>query len=207
MNLASDLVKGLHGLGLECTESQQHKLLAYLQLLEKWNQHFNLTAIRNIEQMLPVHLLDSLSISSFVDGTSLLDVGTGAGLPGIPLAICRPEINITLLDSNGKKIRFCRQVIMELGLTNVNAVQERIENFNPGHDHDQIVTRAFSSLPDMLDWLGRLVKPSNELLAMKGQLPRKEIEQAIKLGFTVQDEPITVPGLEGERHLLIIRRE
>lgn len=206
MDLASDLDRGLRALGLNCSGQQQQLLLAYLQLLEKWNQHFNLTAVRDIRQMLRVHVLDSLSIAGFVHGPRLLDVGTGAGLPGIPLAICFPEMEIILLDSNGKKIRFCRQVIMELGLENVTAVQQRIEAFAVETEIDQITTRAFTNLPNMLGWLGPLMKSSTELLAMKGQLPTGEIENVKKQGFNIRDESLGVPGLDGERHLLIIKR-
>ena len=144
MDLASDLSKGLRALGLNCSGQQQQLLLNYLQLLDKWNQHFNLTAVRDVRQMLRVHLLDSLSIAGFVHGQHLLDVGTGAGLPGIPLAICFPDMKIILLDSNGKKIRFCRQAIMELGLENVSALQQRIETFPAETEIDQITTRAFT---------------------------------------------------------------
>lgn len=205
MNLQSDLQKGLLALGQEYSPVQQEKMLAYLQLLEKWNQHFNLTSIRDPDQMLPLHLLDSLSIAGFIHGKTLLDVGTGAGLPGIPLAICYPDIRVTLLDSNGKKIRFCRQAIMELGLTNVTAEQQRIEAISGQVAFDQITTRAFTSLPNMLKLLEPVMQAQTELLAMKGQLPADEIEEIRKQGFEVEIQQLHVPFVEAERHLLIIR--
>ena len=206
MNLLNALKNGLQALQLECTEQQQQLLLSYLQLLEKWNQHFNLTAVRDIEQMLSLHLLDSLSIARFIHGQHILDVGTGAGLPGIPLAILYPGKSFTLLDSNGKKIRFCRQAIMQLGLKNIVAEQQRIETYQPAQDFDQITTRAFTNLPNMLDWLDHLMQPATELLAMKGQLPVDEIKQLAELGFDVIEEPLNVPQVEGERYLLLIKR-
>ena len=181
-------------------------MLAYLQLLEKWNQHFNLTSIRDINQMLSLHLLDSLSIAGFIHAETLLDVGTGAGLPGIPLAICYPDMQVTLLDSNGKKIRFCRQAAMELGLTNVVAEQKRIEMLSSDPGFDQITTRAFTALPNMLNLLKSQIQQKTELLAMKGQLPADEIELVRQQGFDVKTVSLKVPFVDAERHLVIIRK-
>jgi len=206
MNLQTGLQTGLQLLGLDCSEVQQQKLIDYLALLEKWNRHFNLTAVRDVQQMLAVHLLDSLSIAPFIHGKQLLDVGTGAGLPGIPLAIFFPEKHFTLLDGNGKKIRFCRQAIHELELHNVVAEQQRVEDYSPNIVFDQITTRAFSDLPKMLGWLLPLMQENTELLAMKGQLPEAEIAQAQNMQFKVIDNMLKVPFLEGQRHLLQVKR-
>jgi len=199
------LHKGIIELGLSVSQEQEAVLFEYLQLLEKWNKKFNLTAVRDINEMVSVHLLDSLSIVPFIKAGRLLDVGTGAGLPGIPLAICFPDTQFTLLDSNGKKIRFCRQAIMELGLKNVNAVQARIESFD-NEAFDQITTRAFTDLENMVAWLNHLLSKKTQLLAMKGALPENEIGQLSDAGFQVETNKLQVPFVTGERHLLKIMK-
>ena len=199
------LHKGIIELGLSVSQEQEAVLFEYLQLLEKWNKKFNLTAVRDINEMVSVHLLDSLSIVPFIKAGRLLDVGTGAGLPGIPLAICFPDTQFTLLDSNGKKIRFCRQAIMELGLKNVKAVQARIESFD-NEAFDQITTRAFTDLENMVAWLNHLLSKKTQLLAMKGALPENEIGQLSDAGFQVETNKLQVPFVTGERHLLKIMK-
>lgn len=203
--LVEKLAEGLDQLNLKVPREAQQRLIQYLVLLDKWNRKFNLTAIRDVEQMLPLHLLDSLSILPYVDAENLLDVGTGAGLPGIPLAICRPEMQVTLLDSNGKKIRFCRQVALELGLQNVTALQQRIEQHQPAQPYQLITTRAFASLPDMIDGMQALITGNTRLLAMKGKRPDVEIDQLRAQGFDVNTHALSVPGIDAERHLLDIR--
>jgi 16S rRNA (guanine527-N7)-methyltransferase len=207
MDLSQRLSAGLEKLELVLTDEQQDQLLDYLELLHKWNRHFNLTAIREIEKMLSLHLFDSLSIARFVKGDTLLDVGTGAGLPGIPLAIVYPEKRVTLLDSNGKKIRFCRQVAIELGLENVNPVHMRIEKMDREVHFATITSRAFSDLQKMLDLIGPLMDNKTQLLAMKGQAPEEsEIQSLIDRGYQVQLEKLDVPEVNGLRHLITIRK-
>lgn len=207
MDLSQRLSAGLEQLELVLTDEQQDQLLDYLELLHKWNRHFNLTAIREIEKMLSLHLFDSLSIARFVKGDTLLDVGTGAGLPGIPLAIVYPEKRVTLLDSNGKKIRFCRQAVIELGLENVNPVHMRIEKMDREVHFATITSRAFSDLQKMLDLIGPLMDNKTQLLAMKGQAPEEsEIQSLIDRGYQVQLEKLDVPEVNGLRHLITIRK-
>ena len=206
MDLHERLSAGLEKLKLVLTDEQQDLLLDYLELLHKWNQHFNLTAVREIEKMLSVHLFDSLSISRFIKGDTLLDVGTGAGLPGIPLAIVYPDKKVTLLDSNGKKIRFCRQAVMELGLENVNPIQMRIEKMDREVHFATIISRAFSDLDHMLKMIGPLMDNKTQLLAMKGQVPEGELENLIRQGFKVHLEKLEVPEVNGLRHLITIRK-
>lgn len=206
VDLHERLSAGLEKLKLVLTDEQQDLLLDYLELLHKWNQHFNLTAVREIEKMLSVHLFDSLSISRFIKGDTLLDVGTGAGLPGIPLAIVYPDKKVTLLDSNGKKIRFCRQAVMELGLENVNPIQMRIEKMDREVHFATIISRAFSDLDHMLKMIGPLMDNKTQLLAMKGQVPEGELENLIRQGFKVHLEKLEVPEVNGPRHLITIRK-
>lgn len=195
---------GISALGLAVTEQQSSLFCQYLDLLEKWNSKFNLTSIRDKHQMVPLHLLDSLSIVPFIEGDRVLDVGTGAGLPGIPLAIMFPHKNFILLDSNGKKIRFCRQAIFELGLDNVTAEQQRIESYQPDVLPDVITSRAFTSLVQMVKLLQALLGASSRLMAMKGQLPVEEIDQLVSMGFEVKVHALSIPGQNLSRHLVEI---
>ena len=204
--MSQRLSAGLEKLKLVLTDEQQDQLLDYLELLHKWNRHFNLTAVRDIEKMLSLHLFDSLSIAKYIKGDTILDVGTGAGLPGIPLAIVYPEKKVTLLDSNGKKIRFCRQAVIELGLENVNPLHMRIEKMDREVHFATITSRAFSDLEHMLDLIGPLMDGKTRLLAMKGQVPEGEIQNLINLGYRVQLDKLDVPEVNGLRHLITIRK-
>lgn len=200
----SRLRAGVEKLSLSLPDGAMDKLLAYLALLVKWNGAYNLTAIRDPEQMAIKHLLDSLSIVPYVQGGSLIDVGTGAGLPGLVLAIVKPELDVTLLDSNGKKVRFLRQVIADLKISNASAVQTRVEEFD--RQFDLVSSRAFATLADMVNGSRQLLADNGEFLAMKGVHPTEEIA-ALPEGFSVRDVvPLDVPFLDEERHLVRITR-
>jgi len=203
--LAKTLAAGLQQTGCELADDVQSSLLAYIGLLNKWNKTYNLTAVRDIRQMVPQHLLDSLSINSFLRGDRILDVGTGAGLPGIPLALANPDKQFVLLDSALKRTRFVTQVVAELGLSNVTVVQSRIEDYEPGAGFDTVVSRAFTAMADFVRATDRLCKRSGQLLAMKGRFPVQEINDLPDdwQGIT---EPLAVPGIDAERHIVILSR-
>ena len=203
--LQQKLADGLSALPLELNASVQHQLIDYLQLLVKWNRAYNLTAIRQPEQMVTRHLLDSLVIGPYLQGPRILDVGTGAGLPGIPLALAYPDLKFTLLDSNGKKIRFVTQAVAELGLANVDVIQSRIEAFQPECRFDTITARAFASIEELIDQTTRLLVDKGQYLIMKGVYPVAEVE-AMPEGYQVEAvHQLKVPALDAERHLLIVR--
>ncbi len=200
------LEQGLARMGLKLEHGQQQRLLDYLALLARWNRTFNLTAIRDPNEMVSRQLLDSLSILPLIQGPRVLDVGTGPGLPGIPLAIARPDFHLILLDSNGKKTRFVRQAKMELGLENLEVVQERVESWRPQECFDTVTARAFAALPKMIDLTAGLLRESGLLLAMKGLVPRDEIEQIRAKGMVVESVALEVPGVSGERHAILCSR-
>lgn len=197
--LQHTLEQGLQALSLNV---QPSLLLNYLSLLEKWNHAYNLTAVRNPQDMLSKHILDSLAIARFVQGDSVLDVGTGAGLPGIPLAIANPQLQVVLLDSNGKKTRFLYEVKRVLQLSNVEIVHSRVEAYQPTQGFDTVVSRAFSDINQMLYWTKHLIKHPGIWLAMKGRSPELELS-TITHPFTIENYP--VPGLDAERCCVIIK--
>lgn len=202
----SILEQGLIELGLPLGAEQQVRLLQYLALLEKWNQVYNLTAIRELVKMVGAHLLDSLSVIPFVCGERVLDVGSGAGLPGIPIAVAKPGCEVTLLDSNHKKAAFLRQAVAELALKNVKVVCERVESWVEPTGFDVIISRAFSDLGEFVSLTGRLLAPHGVIAAMKGLHPFEELER-VPAGFRVKEvRALQVPGLEAERHLVLIER-
>ncbi|BAN51378.1 16S rRNA (guanine(527)-N(7))-methyltransferase RsmG [Metapseudomonas resinovorans] len=205
---ADELSRGAQQLAVELTPQSQDGLLAYLALLIKWNKAYNLTAVRDPDEMVSRHLLDSLSVVPYVAalGDNWLDVGSGGGMPGIPLAILFPERRFTLLDSNGKKTRFLTQVKLELKLDNLDVVHSRVEAFTPERPFSGIVSRAFSSLEDFSNWTRHLGDGETRWLAMKGLHPNDEL-QALPADFRVESaHQLEVPGCQGQRHLLILRR-
>ena len=204
---AEELSTGARALGVELNEQQHAQLLAYLALLIKWNKAYNLTAVRNPDEMVSRHLLDSLSILAHVgDSASWLDVGSGGGMPGIPLAIMFPDKQVTTLDSNGKKTRFQTQVKLELKLDNLQVVHSRVESFKPAQPFAGIVSRAFSSLEDFANWTRHLGDGQTRWLAMKGLHPVDELV-ALPADFHLDSaNALAVPGCQGQRHLLILRR-
>ena len=206
-HLEQQLRRGLDELGLQCNEQEIRKLLNYLQLLEKWNSSFNLSGIADIESMLSRHLLDSLSLHSYLTGNQLADVGTGAGLPGIPLAILNPQKHFALIDSNGKKTRFLFHVKTVLGLENISIVNCRIEHYQSPQQIDMVMSRAFSSLADLVDMSRHLLVRGSRLLAMKGRYPEQEIN-SLPNDFTVaRVEKLKIPGDETQRHLIELIRK
>ncbi len=203
--LSQALASGIAELNLQITAEQQDALLTYIALLNRWNKRFNLTAVRDPAEMIPRHLLDSLSVSAYLQGKKVLDVGTGAGLPGIPLATVQPDIQFTLLDSNGKKTCFVRQAVMELGLKNVQVEQVRVEAYRPFQKFDTVITRAFAALSEILDLTSHLLSPTGQLLAMKGRQTRGELEVADLAGRSVEVIQLQVPQLEGVRYAVLIK--
>ncbi len=203
--LRARLDAGLAAMHLSATEAQRGGLIAYIVLLTRWNRAYNLTAVRDPLEMVGRHLLDSLAVSPFLFGDSVLDLGTGAGLPGIPLALLHPERRFCLLDGNGKKTRFVRQAAMELGLDNCEVVQARMESYRPGRNFATIVARAVATLAE-LQALGRpLLARPGRLLLMKGRTPDAEMEALTPCPDSHKVHRLEVPFVVGERHLIEVR--
>lgn len=201
MTAAEQLANGIRQMGLEISEQAQQQLLQYLALLQKWNKVYNLTAVRNPQEMVTLHLLDSLSVLPYAKGPRLLDVGSGAGLPGIVLAICKPELQVTTIDTVQKKAIFMRQVKGEMGLENLSVVHARVEAHQPQQPYDQVISRAFSEIALLMDLTRHLIAKGGEWLAMKGLVPAQELATLdIKPKAIV---PLQVAGLEAQRHLVI----
>nr|WP_249215819.1 16S rRNA (guanine(527)-N(7))-methyltransferase RsmG [Citrobacter sp. JGM124] len=191
--------------GITLSEHQQQQLVDYVALLHKWNKAYNLTSVRDPEEMLVRHIIDSIVVAPYLEGRRFIDVGTGPGLPGIPLAIVCPDAHFTLLDSLGKRVRFLRQVKHELKLDNVTPVQSRVEAFSAEPPFDGVISRAFASLTDMVNWCQHLPAESGRFYALKGVRPDDEIS-VLPAGFVVEDiVRLTVKNLEGERHLVRIK--
>ena len=202
MSLREQLATGVAALGLSLPDGAEPKLLAYLALLDKWNRVYNLTAVRDTERMVSHHVLDSLAATPYFQGAAVLDVGSGGGLPGIPLAIARPELQVTLIDSIAKKTAFLLQVKTELGLTNLQVVTGRVEVFKPETTFDVITSRAFSDLKEFVTLTRPLLAPTGHWLAMKGLMPHEEIVSLPSWVKVSANNALTVPGLGASRHLI-----
>ncbi len=190
---------------LDVSTYQQEKLIGYIEMLNKWNKAYNLTSVRNPMDMLVKHILDSIVVSPYLNGERLIDVGTGPGLPGIPLAIMNPEKQFYLLDSLGKRIRFIKQVLHELNIKNVVTVQSRVEEFQPQQKFDTVLSRAFASMTDMVEWCRHLPEAeTGRFLALKGILPQGEIAELPEWCNVISVKTLKVPELDGERHLVIL---
>lgn len=191
--------------GISLTDHQKTLLVAYVDMLHKWNKAYNLTSVRDPAEMVVRHILDSIVVAPYLQGQRFIDVGTGPGLPGIPLAIVLPDAHFTLLDSLGKRVRFLRQVQHELKLENITPVQSRVEAYPSEPPFDGVISRAFASLNDMVSWCHHLPGEKGRFYALKGQLPEDEIA-SLPDDFSVESvEKLRVPQLEGERHLMIIK--
>ena len=202
-SLAEQLQAGLTALGETPSSHPCDKYLSYLNLLQRWNRAYNLSGIREPGRMLTHHVLDSLAVLPHVHGVRCLDVGSGAGLPGLILALARPVAHWVLVDSNGKKVRFLNQCVRELGIANVEVVQTLVESYAPAAPFDTIVSRAFGSLADLYTAAARLLAPGGVLLAMKGPTP--EVEPQIAATAEVTVIPLQVPGVDGGRTLVRMR--
>ena len=202
--LQRQLDDGIAALGQDLPADARSRLIDYIELLVRWNAAYNLTAVRDPGDMVTRHLLDSLAIAPHVRGTTLADIGSGAGLPGLVLAIAAPQRKVALIDTNGKKCRFQREAVRSLELDNVEVIHGRVEDVRGSYDC--ITARAFASLADMLSWAGHLLAPAGCWLAMKGRRPDEELT-ALPPGFLLESEHVLhVPGLDAERHLLVLAR-
>ncbi|AXA93227.1 16S rRNA (guanine(527)-N(7))-methyltransferase RsmG [Massilia sp. YMA4] len=209
--LAQLLKNGLQGLQLDLSQAQQDQLLDYLALLHKWNHVYNLTSVRDPVQMMTLHLLDSLAaVPAFVGATNVLDVGAGGGLPGIVLAIARPDMNVSMIDTVHKKTAFLTQVKVELGLANVTVYTKKVQDLHVKQPFDVITSRAFADLSDFIEWSRHLLAEDGRFIALKGTAPEDErarLQERLQGDWKVQDlQALRVPGLDAERHLVFVQR-
>lgn len=191
---------------LVLSDEQKTQLVAFVALLNKWNKAYNLTSVRDPNEMLIKHIMDSLVVSPYLQGERFIDVGTGPGLPGIPLAIANPDKQFVLLDSLGKRITFIKNAVRELGLNNVVPVQSRVEEFDAEQGFDGVLSRAFASLNDMVNWCYHLTNDKGQFYALKGQYHATELSEIAQPIELVEVMPLTVPELIGERHLVLLRK-
>jgi 16S rRNA (guanine527-N7)-methyltransferase len=204
MSVTAQLAEGVKALGLALPQGAEARLVEYLALLQKWNRIYNLTAVREPSKMVNQHLLDCLAVVPHAKAATVLDVGSGAGLPGIPLALAAPKMHVTLLESNRKKSAFLQQAKLELKLDNVAVTCERVETWQAGRKFDMVISRAFSDLAEFIKLAGRHVAPGGAVAAMKGIYPHEEITQ-LPAGWRLREAlPLIVPGLRAQRHLLFI---
>lgn len=213
-NISSPLFDGLSAsfdelavnLELPISELQKQQLINYVLLIDKWNKTYNLTSVRNPQDMLIKHIFDSIVVSPHLQGSHFVDVGTGPGLPGIPLAIMNPDKTFLLIDSLGKRVRFIKQSLYELKMSNVTAMQIRVEDLEIAEPFDGVLSRAFASLKDMLHWCKDMTDENGIFLALKGQVNQLELDE-IPTGFTVVDcVNLAVPNLQSERHLIKVKK-
>ena len=206
MSQQAILQQGIAAAALPISDQVQQKLLEYLALMQKWNKVHNLTAVRDADEMVTLHLLDSLVVLPHIDAKHLLDVGSGAGLPGIPLAICLPDLQVTVIDSNSKKVSFMRQAKAELGITNLEVLGGRVEDIAPARKFEIIISRAFSDLSLFISLTHHLLDFQGKWLAMKGVYPEAELADLLKkTGVTASKvEVLNVPGLDAQRHLVFL---
>jgi 16S rRNA (guanine527-N7)-methyltransferase len=207
MSLDDELSRGLEALDLSLPKDAHAKLLQHIELVAKWNRVYNLTAVRELDQMLTQHVFDSIAVASHLKGSTLVDVGSGAGFPGIPLAIVQPELAVTLVEANHKKGAFLKQAVIELGLKNTHVVNARVETWKPPGLYDIVISRAFSDLAEFVALAGHLCADAGLVAAMKGVYPFEELAQLRAPYRTTAVVPINVPGLAAERHLVIIERQ
>ncbi len=207
MDNRQKLQSGLKEMGLDLSGEQQDKLLAYVEMLKKWNKTYNLTALRDESQIISHHLLDSLTLPPYLEGAqTMLDVGSGGGQPGIPAAVCRPDLQITLLDANTKKTSFLQQAAIELELKNVRVVSGRVEAVQ-GLRADVITSRAFAELADFVNWTAHLLQDGGCWAAMKGVYPAAEIDRLPDSVCVERVDKIRVSQLNAERHMVILRKK
>ncbi|WP_394132284.1 16S rRNA (guanine(527)-N(7))-methyltransferase RsmG [Shewanella maritima] len=206
--MLSELLRGyLAEMNISATEQQQSQLVGFVEMLNKWNKAYNLTSVRDPKQMLVRHVMDSLAVSPFLEGKRFIDVGTGPGLPGIPLAIMNPDKEFVLLDSLGKRIRFQKQVKFELKIDNIQSVESRVEAYTPEQGFDAVLSRAFASIEDMLTWCHHLPAQNGQFYALKGQLSEQELDN-MPAGFSLlQTIALQIPTLDEQRHLLKIIKQ
>ncbi len=207
--LRNDLLNMLHQGLAEMDQSldrqTESRLIHYIELIAQWNRMYNLSSIRDIDTMVTRHLLDSLSILSHIEGKTVLDVGTGAGLPGIPLAIAMPGLQFVLLDTNQKKTKFLQQVRYQMRLDNVRVIQERVEQYQASSLFDSVISRGFSTLREFLTLSQHLIKPGGQLLAMKGVFPLTELQEVTHPFNLVEVKQLKIPKLDAERHFVHFR--